>query len=63
MTLKHFIPCPHCGKHNHDHLDRCLFCYRDIPTRGQRRFQALVFWSSIAGILAAGYVAYQVGGG
>jgi len=62
MNLDKFNPCPHCKKLNPDDRHKCSWCYRDIPTRGQRLFNATVFWSALAGILGAAYVAYRIGG-
>ena len=62
MKVKGYEPCQYCGRINHDNLGKCGWCYRDIPTRRQRIFNATVFWSSIAGILGAAYVAYRIGG-
>jgi len=57
-----YNPCPHCKKLNHESKRKCAWCYRGIPTRTERVIQAIVFWSSIAGILACAYIAYRIGG-
>ena len=57
-----FIRCTYCDRMSAAARERCGWCNRPLITRKQRIFNATVFWVSIIGILAAAYVAYQIGG-
>ena len=57
-----YEPCHYCGRYNHKDLTRCSWCYKVVMSKKQRLITAIVFWGSVAGILAAVYVAFRLGG-